>query len=221
MTARRAHAERAVPLSRIAARLLLAWLMTSVLFWWGGTALLRAQLPMFGGVVERLHPGMRCELAIDANAAGGDIRLTARTVRPIAVALGRMLPKDAILEATTSVAHTLVPQLLLCCALLAWPVHGWRARAALVLAAAPLSLLLSLVCAPLVLAGHLEMSLLEQAARFGAAPPTSPALHVMLFLESGGRWLLPLVLAALVADPLARRLNREAPARPGTLAHDV
>lgn len=209
-----------MPLSRIAARLLFAWLVTSLLLWWGGTALLRAQLPMFGWVVERLHPGLRCELAIDANAAGGDIRLTARTLRPRAVALGRMLPKDATLEATTSVAHTLLPQLLLCCALFAWPAHGWPARVALVLAAAPLWMVLSMVCAPLVLAGHLEMSLFEQAARFGAAPPPSPALHVMLFLESGGRWLLPLVLAALVAAPLARRLNREVPARPRTPAHD-
>ncbi|MGE3774487.1 MAG: hypothetical protein AB7I32_16305, partial [Gammaproteobacteria bacterium] len=85
----------------------------------------------------------------------------------------------------------------LCSALFALPARDRRDRALLAVSILPLGLAILLATAPFQLVGLIELALQDYASSHGVARADPFSLHWMLFLESGGRWVLPLVFAAL------------------------
>ena len=114
-------------------------------------------------------------------------------VRPVALNAELAMPAGTRLRwFVTHVDHTLVPPLLFLMALLAWPADRWGELTARLLAAVPVLVLILALTAPLLLVGQAQMVVADLAALAGD-PRREPLLvTLMVFMESGGRWLLPL-----------------------------
>jgi len=80
----------------------------------------------------------------------------------------------------------------------AWPQPDWRRRMVVMLAGVPGALLALALTTPFLLAGKIEMLLLERAAAMGVPHAEPGLLRWMLFTEGGGRWLLAIVLALVI-----------------------
>jgi hypothetical protein len=93
----------------------------------------------------------------------------------------------------------LVPIVILFAALFAWPVDSWRERTVLVALGVPAAIVISAVTVPFLLSGELDAMLIDYAAGAGLVRRAGPTVYWMVFCESGGRWLIPLVAAIFCA----------------------
>ena len=104
----------------------------------------------------------------------------------------------AQIKAAIHLEHMLLPVVLLYTVLGAWPQPDWRRRMVVMLAGVPGALVTLALTTPFLLAGKIEMLLLERAAAMGVPRAEPGLLRWMLFTEGGGRWLLAIVLALVI-----------------------
>jgi len=93
------------------------------------------------------------------------------------------------------VNHALVPLVLLITAVASWPFASSReaaVRALLTLLGLPLVVALT---TPLLLVARVQMWIVELALQHGAGSREPALVSAAIFMESGGRWLLPLTVA--------------------------
>jgi hypothetical protein len=202
-------------LAEIALRLLGAWALLSAAGYFWGRELLAPLLPAFSFVIALVQADF--VPALDIAGSGGEamLRMSARVVREIALPAGLHVPVLARIDYTsTHVFHALVPAVLLLAALAAWPATGRReALLRVVIGSAGLAIVMALTT-PLFLAGRFQMWMGDMVASTGGARPgNSWLVDWALFTEGGGRWLIPLAVAAvcvMLAQAAARRLERGA-----------
>lgn len=132
-------------------------------------------------------PGSRDMVRITAQLFDG-----AQALAPLGIYNG------AQIKAAIHLEHMLLPVVLLYTVLGAWPQPDWRRRMVVMLAGVPGALLALALTAPFLLAGKIEMLLLERAAAMGVPRAEPGLLRWMLFTEGGGRWLLAIVLALVI-----------------------
>ncbi|MBT8447789.1 MAG: hypothetical protein KJO38_11595, partial [Gammaproteobacteria bacterium] len=80
---------------------------------------------------------------------------------------------------------------------LGWPAANLKQRLVMILAGIPAAALLLAVTTPFQLAGHVQIYLQQLAGQAGVARAEPLSLTYMIFLESGGRWMLAVALAVL------------------------
>lgn len=193
-------------LPRLVARALVAWLVFGALGYFGGATFTRTVLPLYEVTAEVFLPGFRTRLAVSDDEGPRDILLFARVETPlklteqITVPPGREAPPASI-----TVMHSMVPVVILLTVVVAWPATT-RTRFALRLAAALAAVLVvQLLVTPPHLAGNFEVGLQTQIARMGGERAEPFVIRWMLFMEGGGRWVLPLVagiVCILVTEPV-------------------
>jgi hypothetical protein len=182
---------------RLSLRVLLTWAGLAVVLLFGGRVLLTAMLPLFNVFIDLMQPDFVPSLEIVPDADGWVVRLRPLIAKAIAVGPGTIIPPGARLDwFSTSVDHTLVPILLFLTALLSWPTTGTREWGLRVLTGLPALIVVLLLSAPILLIGRVQMWVTELAVRNGAAFHEPALVTFMIFMESGGRWLVPLVAAA-------------------------
>jgi hypothetical protein len=199
---------------RLSLRVLLTWAGLAVVLLIGGRVLLTAMLPLFNVFIDLMQPDFVPSLEIARDADGWVVRLRPLIAKAIAVGPGTIIPPGTRLDwFSTSLDHTLVPILLFFTALLSWPTTSAREWGLRVLTGLPALLVVLLLSAPILLIGRVQMWLTELAVRNGA-PFHEPAwVTFMIFMESGGRWLLPLV-AAVACISAGRTLSGVSPSHP-------
>ncbi|MEM7304900.1 MAG: hypothetical protein AAF372_05190, partial [Pseudomonadota bacterium] len=90
--------------------------------------------------------------------------------------------------------------------LLAMPVKNTRERVILILLGIPSILIILGLIVPPLLAGHMASAFLQAAeARAGYMLDAPFVMQWVLFAETGGRWLFP-IIAAFLCKMLSRRL---------------
>jgi hypothetical protein len=120
-----------------------------------------------------------------------------------------------------NVNHALVPLVLLLAAVGSWPFAHCRealARMLLTVAALPLVLALTL---PVLLVGRVQMAIVELALQHSAKFHEPGLVSLMIFMESGGCWLLPLTLAVACVFASKRLCIRPTVPAPPKLMTDV
>lgn len=180
-----------------ALRLLLAWAVLSAVTLTWGEALVDAITPWLSWVAAQAMAGFDTQVALRPVKDEVQIMLDASALAPYVVAGDLTLPPGATMQAGTHVSHALIPPVLLFSLVLAWPAHGvvtWIAR---LLVAVMFSAILVSITTPLLLVGKLEMFLVGLAAEKGIYRPEGLLVDWTLFTEMGGRWLMPLLAAAL------------------------
>lgn len=183
------------PLHAAAARLAGAWALLSCAGLVAGAPLFRVVLPWLEPVCAALLPGFAASLRVVERAPDTVIVLSLQALDAIRLGAHVVVQPFERLEASTTLLHNLVPPVLLFAALAALPVRSWRERLLLFALGFPALALTLALTTPIHLAGLVETSLQDAAAALGTARPTPWPLRWMLFLEGGGRWLLPLLAA--------------------------
>lgn len=191
---------------RIGLRALLAWGIIGAGVFVAQRPIAAALLPFFHAVVGLLQQDFVASLRIAESGRQAIIEMTPFLLRPVALTDQLALRAYVSLApVTVDVDHALVPPVLMLAGVAAWPLLGIREAAwRVLLALASLPIILAL-CTPVLLVGLQQMLFVEAAAQHGGAFHEPGAVTLMIFMESGGRWLLPLMIAvACVA--LSRRL---------------
>lgn len=178
-------------------RLIAVWLVLSAAGTLFGPQILRPALPMLAWIAQALMPGHAARIDIQQQDGEAMLVLSLTTLREIPVALGVFIPPGKVIPASSHVLHNLVPAVILWSVLIAWPVRRLAERARLMLLGVAATLAILAATTPFVLAGLVETSFQDLADQLGTARAEPWFLTWMIFLESGGRWLLPLLAAAL------------------------
>lgn len=190
-----------LPDSRFALRLGVRVVLTCVMVC---TALFLAQrpltallLPFYEIIIDLLQQDFSARLQWVEYKSQAAIQMTPFLLRAVPIGDHLALKPFVSLPPTiVSVDHSLVPLVLLFTAVVSWPFAGRReaaVRLALAIAVAPPILALS---TPVLLVGGQQLAFFEAALSRGAAFEAPALATLMVFMESGGRWLLPLTACA-------------------------
>jgi len=192
----------------IARRIVLVGLLASAIVSLAGQWLAVAALPVMSLVSQALHPGFYASLDLQT-VAPMTVRLTLTAVAPARVGSFLLVPLGDSITAEAHLAHVLVPAVLPLIVAAAWPVRGPRARVMVMLGSTAIGALAMCVIAPLQLAGLVQSSFESFAEANGIAFEQTTVVSLLLFMESGGRWVLPLIAAGLACVTIAppRRLH--------------
>jgi hypothetical protein len=206
-------------LVRLTLRLALVWLflastMLLVSHWFVASA-----LPLLNVAVNLLQDDFSGVLKLTRESGSWAIQMEPLTVRPIPMTDQVELRQFVTLQKyITHVDHTLVPVVLLVTGVLAWPFRTGREIALRLLFTLPALLIVLLLGAPVLLVGQVQMTLVELALRAGAPFHEPWMVWLMVFMESGGRWLLPIAAAvACVASARALLTPKETVPRPSSV----
>jgi hypothetical protein len=148
-------------------------------------------------------------------AAHGSSRLEVRAVTTSPIAMGgqrHLPPLTPLGPFDLSLAHAIVPVALLGAVLLGWPAAARRERLLRAAAWLPAAAVLLLLVVPLHVAGLVDMQVEGTRLAAGEPPNRLWTIEAMVFLESGGRLLLAVMLAVLCIAALKPR-SRSGPAR--------
>lgn len=177
-------------------RALLVWVVVCAIVFLAQRPIATGLLPPFKFMVGLLQQDFTVTLRMQDHGAGTLIEATPFLMRPIRLAGDLALrPFVSLPPLTVNVDHALVPMVLLVTGIASWPFSGRReAIARGVLAVACLAVLM-LFATPVLIVGMQQIAFLEAAQQHGAAVHETPLVTLMIFMESGGQWLLPLALA--------------------------
>jgi hypothetical protein len=200
------------PRAACALRLMLAWALLSGLGFWHGETLFAASTALMTEAVHWIEPRLASSVQLTTASADAALVLDASVAMPLALDNERAIPTGTAITPQMSVAHALVPLLILLSVSLAVPVRSWRERALGVAIAAPFAWAFAITLAVFHLLGLVEMDLQTTAESLGITRPPPLLLSLLVFMEGGGRWLLAL-LAGVLPTLLARRLLSPAKAR--------
>ncbi len=178
---------------RVSVRVVVVWAILCALAIGFGRQMLALALPLFDRTIEVVQDDFVARVEIAQDHGAWVLRMQPLLVRPLYLNANLAVPQGTRLRwFFTHVNHTLVPPLLLLMALLAWPVAGWRELAARLLTGVPVLVLVLALTVPILLVGQVQMMAAYLAVLAGAARREPVLVTLMVFMESGGRWLLPL-----------------------------
>ena len=191
---------------------MLAWALLSGLGYWHGAALFAASTALMSEAAHWVEPRLASSVQLVTAGADAALVLDASVAIPLPLDSERAVPTGTAITPQMSVAHALVPLLILLSVSLALPVRSWRERALSFAIAMPLAWGFAIMLAVFHLLGLVEMDLQTTAESLGITRPPPALLSLLVFMEGGGRWLLS-VLAGVLPTLLARRLLIPARAR--------
>lgn len=184
-------------LYKFAARILLAWSLLSLAGMLWGRYAIELLIPFLTAATEALGTSYTPILEYRSLAGGDQLFMTAYVTQEVYINGALTLNPGATLAVGIDALHVLVPPVILFTALLAWPVGSRRERMLLMVFGVPAAFIVSGLTVPFLLAGKIEMMLMDYAAHAGENRGTPWLVYWMIFGESGGRWLIPLIAAAL------------------------
>lgn len=174
-----------------------------------GKALVVASLPLLDFVAAAVWPQFVGPIEIAGAGSAAEVRRAVASLHAIEVAGPLTVPAMTRLDAArTPLAHALLPAVIALATLAAWPLAGRRDLVRRIVLAGPLVVLLLALTLPFTLMGLVEIAIAELRAAHGTPVPRAWEISYLVFLEAGGRWLLPLALA------LACVLRSGSPGRP-------
>lgn len=190
-------------------RLFLVWVLLSTAAKVWGSWLIKAISPWLAYIIERAVPGFDAQLHLMALDSGAVLQLRAFAQGPIHLTGSFGLPPGATITTATHVGHAMIPPVLMLSLLAAWPLHAFTQYGRLLLVGGVAAFGLISLTTPLLLVGKLEMFFTELAERRGLTYDPSLFVDWSIFMEMGGRWLLPIVAAGgiILGLQLVRRLR--------------
>ncbi len=155
--------------------------------------LARALLPLCASTLNLIQPDFSHVLTLGEYQGNAAILLNATLEHPRLIDAFQFVPQGAQFSARTHLPHFVLPLVILFTGLCAWPTPTWAYRGALLFAGIVIGVVVTILTTPFLLAGQIEIAFQELFEQSQVELPTTPTLAWMLFTESGGRWLLPLL----------------------------
>ncbi|MGE0338039.1 MAG: hypothetical protein AB7Q76_22295, partial [Gammaproteobacteria bacterium] len=129
------------PLRAAAVRLCAAWLVCSALGFLWGEALLARATPLLSFAVSAIAPEFSSHVTLVRTDDTPELLLDARIAQPLRLDATHVIPTGQPVPSRASVAHALVPLVILVTAMAALPLRRSREWAWLAVAALPLGAL--------------------------------------------------------------------------------
>ena len=146
---------------------------------------------IFNGLSDSYHG----YIYIDNSSAEIALKVNVTLLESVYIEKIPVAPAGYRLTAGTELVHNLVPLVLFVTGILCWPLPSWRDRGKLLLISIPLLVTLIALTIPTLLLGHVEAVLLNAAQKVADRELNQPfIMDWVVFIETGGRWVLPLVL---------------------------
>jgi len=196
---------------RIVLRLLGTWLALSAVAFFLAPRLGTLLGPTALESLRFLHTQLLASFEPEA-LTPGRWRLTVTMVQALILSRDAAIPAGSVLTLDAGVLHVLLPPVILLSLSLALPAGSRRARAMSLACALPAAALLAWVLLLVQWSGLLALEIQTTADAAGIDRATPWVLSLLLFLEGGGRWLLPIVAGGLLAWWAARE-RRPTPQR--------
>jgi len=152
--------------------------------------------PFFEGVVDSMQSDYTAFLSVIDAQGGPKIVMSCTAQRALLLPHGGIVPAFASFKcAWTDAVHALVPIIIFLVVVFGWPTKNRREMLRRILSSAiALPIVLGLTT-PLLLIGLANSTLYPES--FRADSQLRALLQPFVFMELGGRWLLPLVAAAV------------------------
>jgi hypothetical protein len=199
---------------RLAARIVVSALLAAGTLLATGPGLFRLIAPAIAAASDALTPLAVLRVGVAGTLPEARLEAEAVVTAPIDIGASAQLPPATRLgPVSISLVHALVPPAILLTGLLAWPCATRREALRRLALAIPAFLLVVLITVPPHLAGLLAAYV--DAHRLAAGEPHTTLLLIesMIFLEAGGRWLVPLVVAAACIVAVRRTPRSRRPER--------
>jgi hypothetical protein len=183
-------------LLKISLRAFLAWSLLAVAGFVFVRPILAMWSPMMESVIDAMQSDFTAQLSVVDMRGAPTITMLCTATRELRLPSGRVVPFLGSYQcATTDAVHALVPIVIFLVTVVSWPI-GRRAE---VIG----RILSSFVLLPFIVAATTPMLLLGlvnsvlNPASFSTHSQWTALLQPFVFMEMGGRWLLPLVAALL------------------------
>ena len=191
----------------VSIRLIVAWLSISLLGLVASRQIISLFVPYFNGIVDILLVEFDTVVKLVTSENKDLVYLGATAVRPIVENGVIVVSPGQLVTSAADVIHTLVPIVILYSALVAWPVPKVRDRMTLIMLGIPLVFIMLGFITPVHLAGLIEMTIYNRAYKSSADFSEPLLISWVVFLESGGRWLIPLA-TAIVGVMINHRISK-------------
>lgn len=183
---------------RLSVRLVVVWALLCAATIGFGRPALSLALPLFDRVIAALQDDFVASVEMAQDGQAWVLRMQPTLVRAARLNAELAMPAGTRLRwFVTHVDHTLVPPLLFLMVLLAWPAERRSELLVRLTTAVPALVLILASTAPVQLVGQVQMVQAELSTLAGASPREPALVTLMVFMESGGRWLLPLTCGVL------------------------
>jgi hypothetical protein len=183
---------------KLSLRVVIIWIVLSILVLLAGEMIVSILLPYFQALMNAFIGSYTSVLNIIDEGNSKMIQTTSTLTQAVYLQGYPVAPEGMELKASTSLAHSYVPIVILYTALLAMPVKNSRERVLLVLLGVPFMLIILGLIVPPLLAGHMASAFLQAAeSNAGHRLDVPFVMQWVLFAETGGRWLFPVVAAFL------------------------
>lgn len=188
-------------------RFVLSWVLVGGFFYFCGAFILQAVLPWLQWIANGLGEHQQVQLSMGNGGKHRVINIVATLSADIYQYNYPIAPKGTVLRAAGTLVHALTPLVILFSLLLAWP-GSLRALILRTLLSLPASLIILSLSLPFLLVGHIQSSLFNALQNVAQREMPMPLiLHWVMFMEMGGLWLMPLVLAISCIAAAPRLLN--------------
>ncbi len=184
-------------ITQISIRLVIAWLLVSILFFTCGEWIIHALLPYLTWLTNLIAHNYSAELNISDSPTGKIFNIVATATEDVYRLEIPIAPKGTRITGNGTLMHALVPIVILFTILCSWPTTLKRLMAQIVLGA-PVTLLILALTTPILLASHIEQVFHSAAQNYaGKELPMPFMMGWAVFMEIGGVWLLPIIGAFL------------------------
>ena len=184
------------PLLKLSLRGALAWFILSAIGFLFAHTITAALSRLMERVIDVLQSDFIAHLTIVGTRGGAKIVMSCTATRELVLPRGRIVPLLGSFNcAGADAIHALVPIVIFSVAVAAWPVGQWREMLRRMVGYALLLPVVVAVTTPLLLMGLVESRLHPES--FRADAQWTALIQPWIFMEMGGRWLLPLMAALL------------------------
>lgn len=195
-------------LSKFFLRILGAWFVASMLGIFFGEAVFEALIPLLEFVIGHAQSDFIPHLDIYNHGGTKVLRMTVSLAKPLILTPNITAPGGPIQGSIiTNLDHCMVPLVILTTSLIGWPIHsGIRETVLRLICGLGGCLTVIFLTTPLFLVARVQMVFIKYLMRTNEHPEQPFLITWAIFTESGGRWLIPIVLSA-VSIILARNVS--------------
>ncbi|MES2821999.1 MAG: hypothetical protein V4732_00255 [Pseudomonadota bacterium] len=185
------------PIAQITLRLIIVWLLVSIFLFYFGEWIIHGLLAYLRFCVNLLGHNYTAELSIDNSVTGKIISLMAIATDDIYRLEIPIAPKGTAFTGQVTLAHALVPTVILFTILFSWFTTRNRFITQIIVGM-PMALLILTLTTPMLLSSHVEQVFHTAAQNYvGKELPMPFIMEWVVFMEMGGVWLLPIIGAFL------------------------
>ncbi|MEM8844039.1 MAG: hypothetical protein AAGB35_03260 [Pseudomonadota bacterium] len=188
-------------------RVVIVWALLSIIFLIIGRYFIIAFLPYLTFLLDIFAYNYTNALTITNDGFSSLIQTKITTTAIIYVNAIAVAPPGIELVASTNLVHSLVPVVILYTILLSWPNVAPKELVYLLIVSIPIMLLILGVSVASILTSHIQAAFFEEAMRISDRFIDPPfVVNWAIFLESGGRWLLP-IIGAIICKSVTNRFH--------------